>query len=57
MGIIQIYSLVFFVLTSILLFVFAGMEVERSKDGWPLLIPLVVLLFLSPIIGRIFNLW
>jgi hypothetical protein len=57
MNFIQVYSLIFFALTGILLFVIAGMELERSKDGWPLLIPLAVLLLLAPIIGRIFNLW
>ncbi len=57
MNVIQIYSLVFFVLTGILLFVIAGMEVERNKDGWSLIIPIVVLIFLTPIMGRIFNWW
>ncbi len=57
MNFIQIYSLIFFVLTGILLFVIAGMELERSKDGWPLVIPFVVLLLLAPIVGRVFNIW
>jgi hypothetical protein len=57
MNFIQIYSLIFYVLTGILLFVIAGMELERGKDAWPLLIPFIVLVLLAPIVGRVFNIW
>jgi hypothetical protein len=54
---IQIYSLIFFVLLTIVMLVYAGVDIEKHKDGWSLLSVLIVIALLAPIVGRIFKFW
>jgi hypothetical protein len=54
---IQIYSLIFFVLLTIVMLVYAGVDIEKYKDGWSLLSVFIVIALLAPIVGRIFKFW
>lgn len=57
MDFIQIYSMIYLSLTFLILFIDAGVALEKEKTVKGIVVAVGSLVFWTPIIGRIFNWW